>query len=406
MDRRVALAYSGGLDTSTAIQWLRERGWGVVAVLVDVGQPEDLDEAARRAGDLGADAVVVGAREEFCHALLALAIQANALYEGVYPLGTALARPLIAAKVAEVALARGCQAIAHGCTGKGNDQVRFEAALATLAPHLEVIAPAREWNMDRAGEAEYLRKRGFAAPGPKGGSYSVDANLWGRSIEGGELEDPAVEPAEEAFLWTSGPGATPDHPTAVEIAFEAGLPVALDGRPLELPGLIEHLNGIAGRHGVGRIDHVESRVVGIKSREVYEYPAASVLLAAHQALEALTLPRDLLQFKALVEQRFGTLVYDGQWFTPLREALQGFIAATQPRVTGWVKVKLHHGAATVVARGSPHSLYDSGLATYGGGDRFKARAAEGFLYVTTLPHRTWAVAGVKAKEVEPWASKA
>ncbi len=402
MDQRVALAYSGGLDTSTAIPWLRERGYEVLAVLVDVGQPEDLDEAARRAEGLGAEAVVVEATDEFCHAFLAPAIQANALYEGVYPLGTALARPLIAAKVAQVALARGCTAVAHGCTAKGNDQVRFETSLAALAPDLEVLAPARVWGMDRTAEAQYLAARGFEVPGPNGGRYSVDANLWGRSIEGGELEDPGLEPPEEAFLWTSAVEECPPQGTTVEISFEGGLPVALDGHPVALAGLIEHLNGLAGRHGVGRIDHVESRVVGIKSREVYEYPAATALLTAHRALEALTLPRDLLQFKALVEQRFSTLVYDGQWQSPLRQALQAFTGATQSRVTGWVRVKLHSGNAIVVARGSPFSLYDGGLATYREGDAFKAEAAAGFLYITTLPARTWTAVGT-AKEVGAWA---
>lgn len=405
MSKRVALAYSGGLDTSTAIPWLRERGWEVVAVLVDVGQQEDLVAAAGRAEALGAEVVVVTAQEEFCRDFLAPAIQANAVYEGIYPLGTSLTRPLIAAKVAHVAVARGCTAVAHGCTAKGNDQVRFECALAALVPHLDIIAPARDWGMDRAEEAAFLRAHGYDVPGPGGGEYSIDANLWGRSIEGGDLEDPAVEPPEDAFLWTSGPGACPGEPRTLEVGFEAGLPMALDGQGMALGELIADLNTLAGRHGVGRIDHVESRVVGIKSREVYEYPAATVLLLAHRAVEALTLPRELLQFKAGVEQRFSTLVYDGQWYTPLRDALEAFTSATQARVTGWVRVKLHRGSAHVVGRGSLYSLYDGGLATYGAGNAFRTEAAEGFLYMLTLPSRTWALAGGKAKEAGPWAKK-
>ncbi len=405
MIKRVALAYSGGLDTSTAIPWLRERSWEVVAVLVDVGQQEDLVAAAQRAEALGAEAVVATAQAEFCQDFLAPAIQANALYEGVYPLGTSLARPLIAAKVAQVAVARGCTAIAHGCTAKGNDQVRFECALAALVPHLHIIAPARDWGMDRPEEAAFLRGHGYDVPGPRGGEYSIDANLWGRSIEGGDLEDPAIEPPEDAFLWTCGPDACPGEPRTLEVGFEAGLPIALDGQGIVLGDLIHDLNTLAGRHGVGRIDHVESRVVGIKSREVYEYPAATVLLLAHRALEGLTLPRDLLQFKTGVEQRFSTLVYDGQWYTPLRDALQAFTSATQARVTGWVRVKLHRGTAQVVGRVSPYSLYDGGLATYGAGNAFRTEAAEGFLYMLTMPSRTWALAGGKAKEAGPWAKK-
>lgn len=382
---------------------MRDRGWEVVAVLVDVGQPEDLDEAARRAEGLGAEVVLVQSREEFCYAFLSFAVMANALYEGAYPLGTALARPLIASKVIEVARSHGCVAVAHGCTGKGNDQVRFENTIASLAPDLKVVAPARGWGMDREAEARYLADRGFEVPGPKGGRYSVDANLWGRSIEGGELEDPGQEVPEDTYLWTSPIDTCPPKGETIELSLEKGLPVALDGVRAPFGDLIERLNTLAGRNGVGRIDHVESRVVGIKSREVYEYPGAHVLIAAHKALEALTLPRELLQFKGLVEQRFSSLVYEGGWHTPLADALKSFILSTQARVEGWVRVKLRSGFASIIARGSDFSLLDFRLATYGSGDSFDARASDGYLYVTTLPHKVWALSERRA--VEQWAKE-
>jgi argininosuccinate synthase len=388
---KVVLAYSGGLDTTVAIPWLKERkGADVVAVTVDVGQPVDLEQVRARALAAGAEsAVVVDARREFAEEFLAPAIRTNVLYEGVYPLSTALARPLIARHLVAVARRESAGFVAHGCTGKGNDQVRFDLSTTGLAPDLGVIAPAREWKMTREDEVAYAEAHGIpVASGPRT-PYSTDENLWGRSVECGILEDPAVEPPEEVYGWTTAPSAAPDAPTYVRISFDRGRPVALDGASLPLADLIVRLNQVAGAAGVGRIDHLESRVVGIKSREVYECPAATVLIGAHQALEALVLPRDLLDFKRGVEQRYAGLVYDGLWFSPLRTALDAFVAATQDRVSGEVAMKLFKGSAHVAGRRSPYSLYQHGLATYSAGDRFRQEMAEGFIYVWGLPSRTW-----------------
>jgi argininosuccinate synthase len=389
---KVVLAYSGGLDTSVSIPWLREKkGADVVALTVNVGQPGDLEKVRAKAEAAGAvRAILVDARQEFAEEFIAPALRANALYEGVYPLSTALARPLIGRHMVEVARREGAAFVAHGCTGKGNDQVRFDLATTSLAPDLEVIAPAREWNMTREEEVAYAGSHGIPwPPGPKA-PYSTDENLWGRSVECGILEDPAVEPPEEVYGWTRSPQQAPDEPLYVNVAFERGLPVSVDGRRSPLHELIVQLNRTAGAAGVGRIDHLESRVVGIKSREVYECPAATVLLPAHQALEALILPRDLLDFKRTVEQRYSQLIYDGFWFSPLRSALDSFIASTQERVSGEVAIKLYKGSAVVAGRRSLYSLYQHGLATYSSGDRFRQEMAEGFIYVWGLPARTWA----------------
>jgi len=389
---KVVLAYSGGLDTSVAIPWLKEeKGLDVVTVTVDVGQPVDLERVRAKALASGAvDAYVADAKQEFAQEFLRPAIRANALYEGVYPLSTALARPLIARRLVEVARRERAGAIAHGCTGKGNDQVRFELSSQSLAPELEVIAPAREWTMHRDDEIAYAEARGIPVEATKRSPYSTDENLWGRSVECGILEDPAVEPPEEAYAWTRSPRAAPAEPEYVNLEFEEGVPVALAGRRRPLHELVAALNGVAGAHGVGRIDHLESRVVGIKSREVYECPAATVLLEAHRALEALILPRDVLAFKRTVEQRYAELVYDGLWFGPLRPALDSFVTETQARVTGEVSVKLWKGHASVAGRRSSASLYRAGLATYAEGDKFRREMAEGFIYVWGLPSRTWA----------------
>jgi argininosuccinate synthase len=392
---RVVLAYSGGLDTSVAIRWLQERDLDVVALTVDVGQPGDLSEIKSKAQRLGAKAYIVDARQEFADGYVLPALAANAMYEGQYPLSTALARPLIGKHLVAVARREGASLVAHGCTGKGNDQVRFDLCTTALGPDLRVIAPAREWGMSREQEIAYAKERGIPVPVENGSPYSTDENLWGRSIECGVLEDPRIEPPEEVFAWTTSPADAPDEPAYVTIHFESGKPTALQGTEVEILDLIASLNDLAGRHGVGRIDHVESRVVGIKSREVYECPAATVLGKAHQALEALVLPRDLLDFQRTVAARYATLVYDGLWFTPLREALDAFVASSQDRVTGDVSVKLFKGSATVVGRASPHSLYDHALATYSQGDRFRQSMAEGFIYVWGLPARTWAAAGEK-----------
>ena len=392
------LAYSGGLDTSVAIPWLRERGLDVIAVTLDVGQPGDLAATKRKAEATGArKAYVIDARREFAERYIVPALKANAMYEGQYPLSTALARPLIGEHLVEIARREGAQVVAHGCTGKGNDQVRFDLCTTALAPDLQVIAPAREWNLTREQEIEYAKAHGIPVPATKASPYSTDENLWGRSVECGVLEDPAIEPPEEAFAWTTSPLAAPDEPTYVNVRFEAGVPVAIGGKSADLLTIIARVNAVAGAHGVGRIDHVESRVVGIKSREVYECPAATVLVKAHQALEAMVLPRDVLDFKRSVEARYALLIYDGLWFTPLREALDAFVDSTQGRVTGEVSVKLFKGSANVVGRTSPNSLYQGALATYGAGDAFRQEMAEGFIYVWGLPARTWAAVGGLAK---------
>lgn len=395
---KVVLAYSGGLDTSVAIPWLREeKGLEVVAVTVDVGQPVDLARVRAKAERSGAvKAYVADARHEFAQAFVGPALQANALYEGVYPLSTALARPLIARHLVDVARREHASFVAHGCTGKGNDQVRFELSTTGLAPELGVIAPAREWTMNREEEIAYAQRHGVEVEATRRSPYSTDENLWGRSVECGILEDPAVEPPEEVFAWTRAPSDAPASPAYVTIDFERGVPVALDHRALPLEELIAELNRHAGSHGVGRIDHLESRVVGIKSREVYECPAATVLLRAHQALEALVLPRDVLSFKRQVENRYAELVYDGLWFSPLRVSLDAFVRSTQERLTGEVAVKLFRGSATVVGRRAASSLYQAGLATYSLGDQFRREMAEGFIYVWGLPSRTWTAVGEKA----------
>ena len=404
---KVVLAYSGGLDTSVSIPWLREKkGADVVALTVNVGQPGDLERIRSKAEASGASkAYVVDARQEFADEFIAPALRANALYEGIYPLSTALARPLIGRHLVEVARREGASYVAHGCTGKGNDQVRFDLSTTSLAPDLEVIAPAREWKMTREEEVTYAHSHGIPVPsGPKS-PYSTDENLWGRSVECGILEDPAVEPPEEVYGWTQSPQSAPDTPTYVNVSFERGLPIAVDGRRAPFHELIVQLNGTAGAAGVGRIDHLESRVVGIKSREVYECPAATVLIGAHQALEALTLPRDLLDFKRTVEQRYAQMVYDGFWFSPLRNALDAFVTSTQERVTGEVALKLYKGSARVVGRRSPYSIYQHSLATYSSGDRFRPEMSEGFIYVWGLPARTWAAIGSHPTAASPRAAK-
>jgi len=394
--QKVVLAYSGGLDTSVAIRWLQEKGYDVVAVTMDVGQPGNLEGTRAKAQLLGAKAYVLDLREEFAEDFILPALKANALYEGVYPLSTALTRPLIGKHLVAVARKESARAVAHGCTGKGNDQVRFDLCTTALAPDLKVIAPARVWNMTREQSVAYAIEHGVPVPVKNGSPYSTDENLWGRSVECGILEDPAIEPPEEAYAWTRSPMDAPEAPAYANITFEEGRPVALNGKRLALVPLIDALNRLAGEHGVGRIDHVESRVVGIKSREVYECPSAVVLTKAHQALEAMVLPRDVLDFKRSVEARYANLIYDGLWFTPLREALQAFVDSTQDRISGEVSVKLFRGSATVAGRTSPHSFYQPTLATYGSGDRFRQEMAEGFIYVWGLPARTWTAIGEKS----------
>ena len=385
----VVLAYSGGLDTSVAIPWIREQyGARVTALTVDVGQDGELEGALERARRNGAaDARLVDAKERFVTDFLWPALAANALYEGIYPLSTALARPLIAQTLAEVAREAGATAVAHGCTGKGNDQVRFDVATHTLAPELSIIAPVREWNMNRDDELRYASDHRLEIRATPSSPYSVDENLWGRSIEGGRLEDADAPAPEEVFDWTGHPENWPSEPETVRVEFDGGVPVALDGTPLGPVELVREMNQRAGRHGVGRIDHVEDRVVGIKSRETYECPGAVSLLEAHRALESLVLPRDLLSFKAGVDRRFGELVYEGLWFSPLREALSAFVASTQSVVTGSVGLRLYRGSARAVSRQSPYSLLDHGLATYSAASRFPQEYAVGFIHLYGLPNQ-------------------
>jgi argininosuccinate synthase len=398
--KHVVLAYSGGLDTSVAIRWIAEQyGAEVTALSVDVGQEGELVGALDRARRNGArDALLVDAKRRFAEEFLGPALRANALYEGIYPLSTALARPLIARTLAETAQELGADAVAHGCTGKGNDQVRFDVALQTLAPELRIIAPVREWNMNRVDEIRYAQTHGIQIRATHESPYSVDENLWGRSIEGGRLEDPDTPAPEEVFEWTGHPDQWPREPEDIEVGFEEGFPVSLDGQPLDPVPLIQTMNRRAGAHGVGRIDHVEDRVVGIKSRETYECPGAVALLEAHRALETLVHPRDLLQFKAGVDRRFSDLVYEGQWFSPLRAALSGFLAETQKVVTGTATVRLFQGSARAVGRRSEHSLVAPELATYGVADRFPSEYAVGFIHLYGLPNRLAHAKGKKGEK--------
>ncbi|MDQ6691641.1 MAG: argininosuccinate synthase [Candidatus Dormibacteraeota bacterium] len=377
---KVVLAYSGGLDTSVAIRWLGDQGWDVVALTVDLGEKKDLDAIQARALRTGASAAyVVDGRVPFLKHFVWPSLQTGAVYEKEYPLATALARPLIAAQMVQIARQEGALAIAHGCTGKGNDQVRFDVSTAALAPDLQVIAPVREWGMNRDDEIEYARSHDIPVPATLESPYSTDENLWGRSIEAGMLEDPWAEPPPEVFEWTKDPRQCPEEPTYIELSFKQGLPTALDGRPMDALELVTALNQIGGANGVGRIDHLENRLIGIKSREIYEAPAAVLLIQAHQALEDITLPKDVARFKDVVAQQWGQMVYDGLWFSPLRDALYAFVTETQRHVTGDVRLKLYRGASAVVGRKGPEQLYQLSLATYGKGDTFDQGAAAGFI---------------------------
>lgn len=394
------LAYSGGLDTSVAIRWLAERYQvEVIAMSVDVGEEKDYEAIRQKAEKVGAArAMVVDAKEEFFRDFLVPAIAANAMYEGKYPLFTALARPLIAKKMIEVAQAERATHVAHGATGKGNDQVRFEVTCAALDPSLRVLAPAREWGMSRQAEIEYAKTHNIPVPVDVASPYSVDTNLWGRSIECGVLEDPTREPPEEVFEWTVSLVKAPDQPRYLEIEFKGGVPVALDGKQMDGVALVSRCNAIAGEHGVGRVDMIENRLVGIKSREVYETPGATTILTAHRALEDLVLDRETLHLKPALEQRYGELVYYGLWYTPLREHLDAFFGSTQEAVTGTVRLKLYKGSCTVVGRWSPESLYDLDLATYDSRDAFDHQAGEGFIKIFGLPAK---VAGSVRRRRKP-----
>lgn len=387
MENKIVLAYSGGLDTSCSIKWLKEQyHYDVIAVTMDVGEGKDLEAIRNKALKVGASkCYVLPLQKSFAHEMLIPALYANALYEGSYPLISALSRPLIAQSLVEIANKENASAVAHGCTGKGNDQVRFDVAIHALAPQLKIVAPAREHPMSREDAILYAKKHDIPLPIDLYNPFSIDQNLWGRSIECGVLEDPWREPPEEAFVLTKGIDATPNKPEEITIDFEKGIPQALNGSSKNLPDLIAELNSIAGMHGVGRIDHIENRLIGIKSREVYEAPAAMTLIKAHQSLEALVLTREVAHFKPVIETKLANLIYEGLWFSPLREALLGFLKATQEHVTGSVRIKFYKGHAVVVGRTSPFSLYVKNLATYAGDDEFEHHAANGFIKLWGLP---------------------
>ena len=398
MAEKVVLAYSGGLDTSAAIKWIAEKyHMDVIALSAEIGGEKDMAAVQQKALKVGAvKALVVDARELFVKHFVFPALQADAIYEGQYPLATALARPLIVKLMVDTALKEGALAVAHGCTGKGNDQVRFDVGVMALAPQLKIIAPAREWGMTREETIRYAQKHNIPVPVTVRSPYSIDENLWGRSVECGVLEDPWAEPPEEVFAWTKPADEAPDEPRYVEIGFEMGLPISLDGKELDGVSLIQRLNQLAGEHGVGRIDHLENRLVGIKSREIYESPAATVLLAAHKALEAMTLSKDQSRFKEKVALEYADLIYNGLWFSAFHQDLAAYVQSTQRHVTGTVRVKLHKGKATVVGRKSPKSLYSYSLATYDKGDVFDQSAAVGFIHIWGLPVKTQAkVQGVE-----------
>ena len=389
---KVVLAYSGGVDTSVCIPYLKEE-YGVKEVITlaaDLGQGDELEPIRKKALDSGAaESVVTDVTKPFISDYAFPAIQANALYENRYPLSTALARPLIAKLLVDTAAKYGADAVAHGCTGKGNDQVRFDVAIAALNPDLKVLAPAREWGMSREEAMAYGEKFGLTFPVKKSSPFSIDRNLLGRSIEAGPLEDPWTEPPEEIFVMTKAIADTPDEPEYIEIGFEKGIPTSLDGSGLDPVALVTQLNEKAGNHGIGRIDMIENRLVGIKSREIYEAPALLVLIHAHRDIESLTLTGDVTQYKRNIEQSYAQMIYNGLWYSPLKSALDAFIAQTQERVTGTVRVKLFKGNATIVGRKSKNALYTDELSTYGSDDQFDHKAAEGFIYVWGLPTRVW-----------------
>ena len=387
--KRAVLAYSGGLDTSVAIRWLGEQGYEVHAVAVNVGQREDFEQIRERGEKAGAASIrTVDAVDRFAADYLTKAIAANGLYEGKYPMVSGLARPCIVEEVVKVAREVGADVVAHGCTGKGNDQVRFEVSFGVLAPDLQILAPIRDANIPRDKALALAGEWGIPVSAIVG-SYSIDENLWGRTAECGPLEDPWVAPPEDAFDRTAAPSDRPSDPTEVVVGFERGVPVSLDGAPQGLPDLIRSIDALGGSYGFGRVDMIENRRVGIKSRELYEVPGALALIAAHRALEDMTLERDLAHEKPLLEQRWANLVYDGQWFSPLRQAIDAFVESTQRHVTGDIRLRFEPGSCTVVGRRAERSLYDLSLATYGSEDAFDQTHAEGFVRLWGLPLKVW-----------------
>ncbi|MCH6267043.1 MULTISPECIES: argininosuccinate synthase [Neobacillus] len=398
---KIVLAYSGGLDTSVSVKWIQEKyGYDVIALGLDVGEGKDLEAIKNKALNVGAiKAIMVDAKEMLAKDYIIPALKANCLYEGKYPLSSALSRPLISKLLVDVAEQEGAAAVAHGCTGKGNDQVRFEVSVQALNPSLKVVAPVREWGMTRDEEIAYAQEHGIPIPVDLDNPFSIDANIWGRACEAGVLEDPWAEAPEAAYDWTNPIELAPDQAEYIEIEFEQGVPVALNGETLPLVQLIETLNALGGKHGVGRIDHIENRLVGIKSREVYENPAALILINAHKELEFLTLPREVTQFKTQVDQQMAKIIYEGLWYSPLKPALDAFIDETQKVVSGTIRVKLHKGNHTVVGRKSVHSLYNEELATYTKGDAFDHNAAVGFIKLWGLPTKVYTEVNKKEESV-------
>ncbi len=393
--KKVVLAYSGGVDTSVCIPYLKKEYEvdEVIAFAADLGQGDELDKIQKKAISAGATQSIVGNLvKPFIEDFAFPAIRANGLYQGKYPLSTALARPLIAQRLVEIARELNADGVAHGCTGKGNDQVRFDVTIGALAPDLKLLTPAREWGMSREETIVYGEKYGIAAPVSKQTPYSIDLNLLGRSIEAGPLEDPFAMPDESVFGITSSVSNAPDEPEDIEISFDSGNPVAINGNQLDPVSVVKKANSLAGKHGFGRLDIIEDRVVGIKSREIYETPGLLLLIRAHQEIESLTLPSDLLSTKFELERKWADLIYQGFWFSPLKEALDGFINHSQTNVNGVVRIRLHKGNASVVGRKSTtNSLYIPDMATYGNQDKFHHKSAKGFIYIWGLPSRVWSL---------------
>lgn len=398
---KIVLAYSGGLDTSVAVKWLADTYKAqIITVTVDMGGAKNLDAVKQKALNLGAvSAYVIPVKEDFADHYILPALQANCLYEGRYPLATALSRPLIAKVLVDIAQKERAQAVAHGCTGKGNDQVRFEVSIAALDPKLKVIAPAREWKFTREAAIKYANEHKIPLPVNLQSPFSIDENIWGRSIECGVLEDISKEPPEEVYQWTKSPNKSPNDPRYVKVTFENGKPVKLDGAAMEFASMIEKLNSVAGECGVGRIDHVENRLVGIKSREIYESPAGIVLMEAHKDLEALTQPREVIHFKQILDQKYAELTYNGLWYSPLRDALDAFNHYVQETVTGTITLRLLKGSCQVVSRESPYSLYSYQLATYAEEDLFNQEAAKGFIELFGLSTKTFYEVQRRAKKL-------
>ncbi|NTW52452.1 MAG: argininosuccinate synthase [Chlorobiaceae bacterium] len=390
---KIAIAYSGGLDTSVMIKWLKDKyeGSEIVAVTGNLGQTKEIENLESKAISTGASSFhFVDLRNQFVEGYIWKALKAGALYEDVYPLATALGRPLLAKALVDVALEENCTMLTHGCTGKGNDQVRFEMTFASLAPQLKVIAPLREWEFtSRESEIAYALEHNIPVSATKKSPYSIDENIWGISIECGVLEDPMVAPPEDAYQITVSPEKAPDRPTVVDIEFVEGLPVALDGKQMSGLDLIVRLSELGALNGVGRLDMIENRVVGIKSREIYEAPAATILHFAHRELERLTLEKSVFQYKKNISQDYANIIYNGTWFSPMRTALDAFVNETQKPVTGMVRIKLYKGSMTLLGRNSPYSLYNEELATYTEADTFNHKAAAGFIHLYGLGLKTF-----------------